>query len=150
MAGGNRLSDLVTEIKTISGNIAAADEAHGKRLAGIAKSMEANASRFVKLDDGMKVFEERFTSLESSINDLWKRAARPGPEGRGENNAKDRAYAIEFLEMRHEERIRKKDADHPFTWTEEQVKEAITYRYALNRAMTRSTPTRCRWRCASR
>src|SRR5215475_5611811 len=115
------LSDLVTEIKAISGNITAADEEHTKRLEGLETSLEANAGHFVKLDDGMKLFDKKFESLETSINDLWKRASRPGAEGRDEGNAKERAYATEFLEMRHEERVRKKDADHPFTFTEEQV-----------------------------
>jgi len=129
------LSDLVTEIKAISGNITAADEEHTKRLEGLETSLEANAGHFVKLDDGMKLFDKKFESLETSINDLWKRASRPGAEGRDEGNAKERAYAIEFLEMRHEERVRKKDADHPFTFTEEQVKDAIAYRKALTRAV---------------
>ena len=56
---GAGLAQLVKEIKLASENIRKSDDANRNRLEGL---------------------ESRYTSLETSINDLFKRTGRPGAE----------------------------------------------------------------------
>jgi hypothetical protein len=133
-ADGGSLGVLVQEIKTASENIAAAD-AHNKQvLADLKKSVEASGAQLVVIDGSLKSVEGKCQSLETSINDLWKKHGRPGADVLSEDAVKERQNAIALLQMKHEDRIHKKDPEHPFNPTEEQIKDAIFYRKALNTA----------------
>lgn len=75
-------------------------------------------------------FGNRLEGFEGSINELYKKVGRPGAEV-SDNDAKERAAARELLEIKHELKIPKKDPDHPFKPTEDEIKTAMIYRKAL-------------------
>lgn len=129
------LSELVKEIRTASENINAADTANKAALDEIRKSMQEHGTHFIKLDDGFKAMDTKHQTLETSINELMKKIGRPGGEHSSDEEKLLRKSAIGLLETKHELKIAKKDPEHPFAPSEDQIKQAITYRKALTTAM---------------
>lgn len=135
MNGSGDLSHLMAQIKEASENIKNADNATMHKLEGIEHNMKRSGERLIVLDGDLKEVKAQCASLETSVNDIWKRTGRPGSVLTSDDDVSERKAAIEFLQWQHEDRIKKKDHQNPFVPAEEQIKSAITYRKALNAAM---------------
>jgi len=130
------LADLVKEVKTVGADIVKQDEVTKATLEELKKSLGATDGRFIKIDEAVKAFDAKHASLETSINDLMKKIGRPGAEfNGGGDDLKLRKAAIDLLELKHEDRLKKKDLEHPFEPSEDQIKAAIAYRKALTLAI---------------
>jgi len=130
MANEAGIAELVQEIKTTREDIAKADDARMHVLdemkADIKKHGQLSVdteAKVIKITDDMAANATKWQGLEDSLNDLRKRLLRPGQEPE-RNDDKSRKAALDLLQMKHELRIIKKDPEHPFTATEEQIAEA--------------------------
>jgi len=134
------IAELVQEIKTTREDIAKADDERMKVLdemkADIKKHGQLSVdteAKVIKITDDMTANATKWQSLEDSLNDLRKRLLRPGPEPT--NDDANRKAAVGLLRLKHELKIVKKDPDHPFTCTEEQIAEACTAVKAMTELM---------------
>jgi len=130
MADQAGFAELVQEIKTTREDIAKADEDRVKLFDEMREDIKKHGQMSVdtetkvgKMTSGLSALEVKAESLEASMNELRKRAFRPGqePEFTDEVNRK---AAVGLLRLKHELRIVKKDPDHPFSPNEEQIAEA--------------------------
>lgn len=129
MSDGAGLAELLTEIKETRENISKADEDRIKLLdemkADIKKHGQMSTDTEVKVGkmvDDMTGLQTKCQTLEDSLNDLRKRVLRPGQEPLSDEA--NRKAAIGLLRLKHELKIVKKDPDHPFNASEEQIAEA--------------------------
>ena len=144
MANEAGIGELVQEIKTTREEIAKADDARMHVLdemkADIKKHGQLSVdteSKVIKITDDMATNATKWQSLEDSLNDLRKRMLRPGQEPNVTDDA-NRKAALGLLMLKHETRVAKKDVEHPFTATEDQIAEAGVAVKALKELM--STP----------
>lgn len=129
------LEELVSQIKAASDNIAAADEAHNQRLDDMNKMVVSSGAQLAKLIEDHKAWMLKTTALETSINELYRNNGRPGAEGGDTTKElKERDSAVELLRMKHEMKVIKKDLEHQFNPSEDQIKEAMLYSKALKAA----------------
>jgi len=124
------IAELVQEIKTTREDIAKAEDGRVKILdemkADISKHGQMSAdteAKVVKMTEEITGLVVKCQNLEESLNDVRKRAFRPGQEPHISDEA-NRKAALGLLRLKHELKIVKKDADHPFTASEEQIAEA--------------------------
>ena len=82
--------------------------------------MESGDGKFATRDE-MAARDQKFTAIETSINDLMRKLGRPGVEFSDETNRK---AAIGLCEMKHHLQVPKKDLQLPFAPTEVQISEA--------------------------
>jgi len=136
------IAELVKEVKAASENMAAADENTKKTLEDLQKSLGAQDGRMIKIDEAVKAFETKHASFETSLNDLMKKIGRPGAENHTNGfDAKEHKAAFDLLELKHEDRLKKKDLLHPFQPSDDEIKGAIDYRKALTVAMNTLDPS---------
>lgn len=130
------LADILKDVRAASENITQAENEHKKSLKDLMKQQTELSTAFGGFRDDHKGLVTKFEGLETSVNDLWKKTGRPGQsEAVTKAEADERDEALEFLRDRHEAKLVKKDPDHLFKPTEDQIKEAITYKKAFNAAM---------------
>jgi len=140
MADGPGLAELLTEIKTTREAIATADadrvklfdEMKGelKKYGQLSAETETKIGKMTEDVTGLSV---KYQTLEDSVNDTRKRVLRPGQEQFPDDA--NRKAALGLLRLKHELKIVKKDPDHPFTATEEQIAEAAMAIKATNALM---------------
>jgi len=106
------LTDLTDEIRQTRETIAKADDDRRKILTDIKAEQ---------------------TSLRSSLDELYKRTGRLGLGGFSEDA--ERKAAIGLLELKHALKIPKRDAQHPFVASEDQIAEAKTHIDAIRALM---------------
>jgi hypothetical protein len=106
------LADLTDEIRQTRETIAKADDDRRKILTDIKAEQ---------------------TSLRCSLDELYKRAGRLGLGGFSEDA--ERKAAIGLLELKHALKIPKRDAQHPFVASEDQIAEAKTHIDAIRALM---------------
>ena len=123
-------AELLAEIKQTRENLAKADEERlkliGELQGDIKKHGDATAdtdSKVVKMVADMTALATKCQGLEESLNDLRKRALRPGKEQEFSDEA-NRKAAVGLLQLKHDLKIVKKDADHPFSPSEGEITEA--------------------------
>ena len=91
------------------------DVATGSKSVG---EIEAKLDRIVK-DEAESA--TKMQSLQETINALSKKVHRPGG---GDDNGGTKEAAVALLEAKHYCKITKRDGEHPFTCTQEQIAEA--------------------------
>lgn len=135
------LAELLKQAKEIRDEIGKADAERVKIFdemrADIKKHGQMSGdteAKVVKAVNEMTEMALKSQALEDSINKLWKHVSRPGFEN-PDNDAKERASAIEMLEHKHQLKVVKKDPEHPFDPTDDQIKEAIVANKAINALM---------------
>jgi len=141
MADQAGFAELVEEIKTTRENIAKADEERTHLLDEMREDIKKHGqmtadteSKIVKMTESLTKLEVKAESLEAALNEVRKRAFRPGQESEFSDEA-NRKAAVGLLRLKHELKIVKKDADHPFTPSEEQISEASIAVKALSALM---------------
>jgi len=134
-------AELAEEIKTTRENIAKADEERGHLLDEMREDIKKHGqmtadteAKIVKMTGDLTGMATKTQGLEDSLNELRKRVYRPGQEPELNDDA-NRKAAIGLLRLKHEIKITKKDADHPFMPNEEQITEAGVAVKALSALM---------------
>lgn len=123
------LKQIQTEVK------AARDEFHTKEAARVSTFEELRSEiakgsktsgdveqKIARIAEDATKSAEKIQSLEQAINELAKKVQRPAGDDTGDKNQRD--HAIQLLEAKHFSRVTKRDNEHPFTYTEDQVAEA--------------------------
>jgi len=127
----DRIAELLKEIQTARTDLAKGDDARMAALAELradvekgSKSVGEVTAKIDRISADMAAQATRAQTLEAAIETLSKKVGRPGgPEFSDEVNRK---AALGLLELRHLARVPKRDAEHPFKPTEEQIAEAAT------------------------
>lgn len=86
------------------------------------KSISDTEAKLQRIVDDVAASFTKCQGLEDKINEICKKIQRPGYDN--PSDEANRKAAIGLLKLKHELKITKKDADHPFTFTEDQVGEA--------------------------
>jgi|GEM_PF-2201479 len=123
-------AELVQELKTTREDIAKADEGRMTLLNEMREDIRKHGqmsadteNKIVKMTNDITALATKAQTLEESLNEVRRRTFRPGQETELSDDA-NRKAAIGLLQLKHELKITKKDPDHPFAPTEEQITEA--------------------------
>jgi len=126
----SEVAELLDEIKTTRDGIAKADADRVKLLDEMRGEMKKygqlsveTEAKITKMTEDIGGLGAKYQGLEESLNETRKRVLRPGQEPNISDEA-NRKAAIGLLKLKHDLRIVKKDPDHPFTTTEDQIAEA--------------------------
>lgn len=135
------LADLVREVKATREKVAQEDAARTAAFdelkAEVAKGstsvgeVEAKIGRIATDQSGTIT---KLQELEETINVISKKVNRPGRDHECSDDA-NRKAAIGLLQLKHQFKVPKVDADHPFSVTEDQVAEAMVACKALRNLM---------------
>lgn len=137
------VAELVREVKQTREQIEKADAERTKvfeELRGdIAKhsaSQGETEAKLTRIAEGQATLATKQAELEAAINEHAKVLKRPGQEQFSDEA--NRKAAIGLLELKHQLQVVKKDNDHPFAPTEEQIAEASIACKSMN-ALINST-----------
>lgn len=124
------VAELLKEIKETRDTIQKQDTA---RLAVIeelkaeaakqSRTLTDTEAKLVRITDDLSVSAGKYQELVDSVNDMKKTLGRQGT-GDVTGDEANRKAAVGLLQLKHELKIGKKDAEHPFTATEDQITEA--------------------------
>jgi HK97 family phage major capsid protein len=99
----------------------------GMELVDVLKEIRAASENMTKADSAAA---QRFDAIETSINDLFKRLARPGSEGGGHDT--ERKEAIEYCVLKHDIAAPKVETGQPiYVPSPAEIDEAIIARKAI-------------------
>ena len=127
---GVELYEILKDVRAASENITAAESEHKKSRAEL-KISAAN-------------LEGKFGSLESSVNELWWKANRPGFDGGGDRGADlERKDARELCVLKHELEVPKNDGHAPaYEPSSVEIDAALIHRKALKNLFRHGDPAR--------
>jgi HK97 family phage major capsid protein len=98
-------------------------------LNDILRDIRAASENMTKADSAAA---QRFAGIEQSVNELFKRLARPGAEGGG-NDTDERKEAIEYCVLKHDIAAPKVETGQPiYVPTPAEIDEAIIARKAIS------------------
>jgi len=131
------LNDLIREVKETREAINTAEAARQETIEELKKSVGANSAtvtdveqKLARISTDISGAVTKMQSLEETINTLSKKINRPGSEAASDEE--NRKAAVGLLQLRHEFKVHKKDIEHPFQPTEEQITEAVQAVKALH------------------
>jgi HK97 family phage major capsid protein len=143
MSDGAGLADLVKEVKETRDTLQQQEAARQavidelkKDLATHSKTSGDTQAKLQRVCDDVAASVAKCQALEETINDICKKMQRPNGDQFTEDA--NRKAAVGLLRLKHELKITKKDFDHPFTPSEDQITEAQVAVEAL-RAVINST-----------
>jgi hypothetical protein len=98
----------------------------------LAELVEEVRKAAVSMADGDTKTNQRIDTIEKSVNEIYKRVQRPGPEG-GPANDNDliRKEAADFCVLRHNVTVPKSDGNVIYLPSPAEIDNAITARTAL-------------------
>jgi len=127
----DRIAELLKEVQTARTDIAKGDDARMAALAELrsdvekgSKSVTEVTAKIDRISADIAANATKVATLETAIDSLSKKVGRPG--GQEFSDEANRKAAVGLLELKHLLRVPKRDVEHPFTPTEEQIAEAVT------------------------
>jgi HK97 family phage major capsid protein len=131
------IAELIAEVKKTREDIGTAEAARQQTIEELKKAVGASSAtvtdveaKLVRIATDIAGNTTKLQSLEETINTLSKKINRPGSEAN--TDEQNRKHAIGLLQLRHEFKVTKKDVEHPFQPTEEQINEAMVAVKALH------------------
>lgn len=139
----SEISDLLKEVKDTREAINTAEAARQETIEELKKAVTTSSAtvtdveqKLARIATDISGNTTKLQSLEETINTLSKKINRPGSEAA--TDEENRKHAIGLLRLRHDWKVTKKDLEHPFQPTEEQIAEASIAVKALH-ALVNST-----------
>jgi HK97 family phage major capsid protein len=133
------LKDVQAEVKKQSEALATADAARTSTFEELKKDISAHSATTKETQDKLdRIVKDAAThvanlqALQEAVNQLSKKVQRPDAGGEG-GDSKEQAVAL--LEAKHYARVTKRDPNHVFTYTEDQVTEATMAIKAMRNLM---------------